>query len=59
METEFLVKNFTTPELERAFVEILVNTKQYCPRTLIFAFKMLRGGNVAAAWEMANSTTSA
>jgi hypothetical protein len=58
METEFLVKNFTTPELERAFFEVL-NTKQYSPRTLIFAFKRLRGGNVAAAWEMVNSATSA
>ncbi|KAJ3572389.1 hypothetical protein NP233_g3123 [Leucocoprinus birnbaumii] len=56
METEFLIKNFTD-EVERAF-NVVLHTKEYQSRTLIFALKRLRGGNVQTAWDMVNSSTT-
>ena len=52
METGFLINNFSD-EVEHAFNTVLFR-KEYHSRTLVFALKMLRGGDVRTAWEMAN-----
>jgi len=51
-ETDFLINNFSD-EVEHAFNTVLYR-KEYHSRTLVFALKMLRGGDVKTAWEMAN-----